>query len=545
MGRKLFSAAALLIAVVGLLGLTGLTCGGESLRGIIPMLLARSGVSEYHIQRYWSDGRFPQYYRCGQVCLLAMSLAGAAAWAWRERLCRGAVACGSRLPRLVVARPTDEVVVRGWPIDRYAGLALLAVGAGSILRDILTWPVRGDEATMYLTVCHSPLPLWAVAYISPNNHVEYASLVWAGHFIWGGDVAGMRVFSLAAWLLTAPLLSRISVELFGTRSWSLAAIAMTMPYSLVFGTLARGYALGMFWGLLSLLMVLRSRDIADALLAGCAAGLSLLAVPSMIYAVAIGCGLILWRVRDNRPRGASLAAAYLGSSIAVAAILYTPILLFSGAKAVFANEHVASHPMAEVAREYGSWLAREMGEIFASPIGLLALLAATVARTWGRGKGWTVMPALLILSVMFLPLLQRVLPPIRTFGFIAPLALMAWGGVPSRRVHLVYAGLALIGALVMILPGLEPSRRVAWDASDSARQAALAIEAEPGRTAQGTSLGPDFACLKFYLEQDRWPGTYWASGDPQADWVFDPRLGPDDVPGYEPSPVRGLFRASR
>jgi hypothetical protein len=508
----------------------------------MPEILSRSGVSLYHIEHYWTDANFVKVRGFGLLASIILILLGLGLWLLREKVFAGLRSVKDRLRRMLVIRLESKST----RFDHYSGFALLGSALVVLLVAIFRMPIRCDEAGMYDGVCSSMLPLWAVAYISPNNHVGYALFVWLGHFFWHDSVAGMRIFSLSAWILSVLVLSQIYFELFEGYSVSLIAISMTTPLVMTLGMLARGYALGGLLIYLALRMLLRQRDHKDALLAGVIGSFALWVVPSMLYGIVLVAGVILWRQWDNKGYAFRSFLWFVGTAVFCAMLLYMPIVLVSGLSSLIDNPDVRSKPWADISHDYGPWLMRLFTRLFPNFIAIGGLLLVGFSCFLSRPSRRWIILALLPLAILLLPLLQRVLPPYRTLAYITPLVLIFWAGTRFRRMGALYGGLALIGSVFILWNGTGPVRNNVAGASDTAPDAAVMLAHRRPDTVQTMSYDADYASLRFYLRRAGWNGSVEVSKKLDAPWVFETNFEKGVIPeGYQPTSVSGLYSISQ
>jgi len=505
----------------------------------MPKILSRSGVSLYHIEHYWTNDSFGKVRNFGLLASFLLILLAIGLWLLRVKVFAGLNSVKYRLRRMLIIRLESKSTT----FDNFSGLALLGSAVVVLLVAIFRLPIRCDEAGMYDGVCSSILPLWAVAYISPTNHVGYALFVWLGHFLWHDSIAGMRVFSLLAWILSVLILSQIYFELFGRYSISLIAISMTTPLVMTLGVLARGYSLGSALIYVALLMALREGDHKDAILAGVIGSFALWVVPSMLYGIILVAGVILWRQWEDKKHAFRSSLWFVGTSIFGAMLLYMPIVLVSGLSSLIANPYVRSRPWQEISHEYGSWLMGLFISLFPNLIAVGGLLLVGVQAIFSKpSKRWIIL-ALLPLVVFIFPLLQRVLPPYRTLAYTTPLILIFWAGIRFQRMGTLYGSLALVGSLFIIWHGTGIVRNNVAGASDSAPDAARFLAGTQSNTVQTMSYDADYACLRFYLRRAGWNGSVEVSRTFDAPWVFESNFAEGVIPeGYQPTSVSGLYR---
>lgn len=547
MKKSLYGYLCLMISGAGALALALLLMYGEFLHMYMPDILVKSGISRYHVEHYLTDTTFLRAYRCSLFLSCLFIFLGGALWFLQAQVVALLALLRSRLKELLAIRQVtaQESAFRLATFDRYAGVVLLGVAAVVMLIGMFTMPIRGDEAVMYDSVASSTLPVWAVAYIAPNNHVGYSSLVWLGHFFWDDSISGMRWFSFVAWLLAIVLLAQICLETFQRYSLSLIALAMTLPMMMTLAVLSRGYILGALLIYSALLMGLRGKGPWDALIAGLPGSLALWVVPSMLYGVVLISGVILWNQWADKKRALLMALTFASVAILGAMVLYLPIVLVSGLDKLIGNKWVAPIAWEEVRAQYGHWLKwRTLPVLFSGAIAPAVLVCVGIQRLAYKPQLRLIILAILPLIVFLFPLLQWTLPPPRAFAFIAPLVFIFWGGFRLQWWwHAIYSGLALTAAVVILMQGTNVVRNNIAQASDSASEAAHIIAQTPFATVQTLDYDPDYACLRFYLRRESWKDIIKVNQQPNAPFVFATTL--EEVPaGYKRTSVQGLYQSA-
>lgn len=530
-------------AVFGVTGLTAVLLYSESFERNAPQILVKAGISQYHVEHYWTAEKSNQIRSLSFVASIVLIVVGIVLWHQRAIVFGSLAGAISRLKDALRIRSQEPAPTSVSRIDFYSGLTSLLIAAIIMVIAALQMPIRCDEAAMYDSVCSSILPVWAVAYISPNNHVGYSLFVWLGHFIWHDNVAGMRIFSILSWMVSALVLSQIYLELFRTHSLSLIAVAMTAPMIMTLGVLARGYSLGALLIYIALLVALRQTDLKDLILGGLIAGVALWVVPSMLYGVAVIAGLTLWRHWDQKNHGLRLALCFVGASILGAAVLYAPVILVSGWRSLIANQYVVSRPLSEISNGYVAWLASFFKSAFPTLIVLATLMIAALQRLIVKPSKHLLALSLIPLAVFILPLLQGVLPPSRTLIFMIPLILIFWGGSHHRNIGMAYGVLALAASFFIVWHGTGLLRNDVAGASDSAPSAAQVIALHPGETVETAAYDGDYACLRFYLRRAGWNGSVKVSEQFAGPWLFESNLKDGLTPeGYQSTSVAGLYK---
>jgi 4-amino-4-deoxy-L-arabinose transferase-like glycosyltransferase len=230
-----------------------------------------------------------------------------------------------------------------------AGLTLLAAGlrAAYILR-----PMSHDEAYTVVAFASRPIGIILTDYSLPNNHIFHSLLVHLAYLLFGIQPWAVRLPVVLAGMLLVPsgyLLARLLYD----RHTALvtAGLLACAPYLISLSTDARGYILICLFTLLTLALgyyLMHQHSSAGwVLLAGLSA-LGFYTTPVMLYPFGM---LLTWLLLsslagETRPVYGSainfikyVLAAGVAAAV-LAAILYTPVFLTSGAQSVIANRFV-------------------------------------------------------------------------------------------------------------------------------------------------------------------------------------------------------------
>ena len=228
-----------------------------------------------------------------------------------------------------------------------AGLVFV-VGIALAWRNLAT-PVRVDEANAVLRF--SSQSLWTVLshYDSPQNHILHTLLVYVAHRLGGWEVVALRLPAFLAAILVLPAAWCFMRREHGRFAASLAtALIATSPLFIEYAANARGHSLMTLFFLLSLLCaqrLLRQSDATGcwALFALCIA-LGLFTIPIMAFPAAVAVAWMLvvrWRQAGAAAMlpFAARTAAWSGAALALALILYAPVLAVSGYDALFQHKY--------------------------------------------------------------------------------------------------------------------------------------------------------------------------------------------------------------
>ena len=421
--------------------------------------------------------------------------------------------------------------LRALRFSAWEGLALafaLAIGAYARLA-LLRAPLQYDEA--YTFMAFATRPVWSILtdYSLPNNHVLHTLLVRAAFLAFGSDVWAIRLPAFLAGLAMIPAAYLAARAHTNRRAALLAAgLVAAWPYLVRYGADARGYTLvGLFTLLLLALAptLLTKNNLFAWLLFVVLAALGLFTVPVMAYSLGT---LYAWLLlstlasSDRKRRFGQMMATCFLSGLAVLALtglLYAPILLVSGPRALFTNPFVRSFGWGEWRELLGVWL---NGIYDSWRIDLPSALFTLAAMGWvlalamyKQSSRFKIPPSLAALAflAMVLPL-QRPELQAKAFFFLVPLLLIecaaGWTGRISRLAQGNQRVLPI--ALALILAGL------AWGG---------AVQAQPNLPYLLRGEKGDIEQVAIYLSSHVQPGDAVLTTfpiDPQV-WYYGYRHG--------------------
>ena len=287
-----------------------------------------------------------------RLCAGAAVVAGAAA-AWL-------LTCRGPLSRLLTASspPPTWRTARTSRIE--AAVAAVVIGTAAVLAARnLVLTVRADET--FTALDYVSRPFWEAwsTYDKPNNHVLHTLLAWVAHRLGGTSPVVLRLPAFIAGCLVLPATWWFVRREYG---WPAAALATALlgasPLFLEYASNARG------WTLMLLCFVVALGCGGEAarrpsarrwwLGYSTALGLGFFAVPVMVLpAAAAVCWLLLlcWRERGAAalPRFALQVAAWSGAGLALAALLYAPVLMEWG------REYLLEHRWTRTPAEIDHW----------------------------------------------------------------------------------------------------------------------------------------------------------------------------------------------
>ncbi|GAB3832970.1 hypothetical protein [Hymenobacter jeollabukensis] len=381
--------------------------------------------------RYLPIPLTPAGYAQAKLAWLGLTLLGSTVllWQWRRR---------GRLYRELAALHREwraaPPLLAPWrrlrPAERRT--ALLLFGALLLVRSyyLLRYPLYGDEVVTYLSFVRAGGLAAVSFYPIPNNHIGYSLICWLFSLVSPNFYWATR---LPTFLLSALGTAGVGLLLLRHVNFRVAALTVFLfgffPYALFQSVVGRGYfllAVCAQLGFLAVLTLLRRPmrpRLAWALLVGSSV-VGLYAMPS--YLLVFGsllAGLaadFLWQQRPARLWSLGLAGMVVGGA---AALLYAPVLLVSGPRALLANGYVAPGAGYTAGLTALDFLARTEGQLLgAGPLGLAVVGGLSLAGLLLGYRQRALLPlVLLALGLLWLPylplLLRGVYPPARVLSY--------------------------------------------------------------------------------------------------------------------------------
>ncbi len=350
---------------------------------------------------------------------------------------------GRTRPALAVAGAGAGVRPAG--AERVVAVVVVAAGVLLAARG-LAGPMRVDETVTALHYATGPLwHAWS-AYDAPNNHVLHTLLVWIAHRLGGWHPVALR---MPAFLAACAALPAAWWLVRREHGWTAAAFATallaTSPLFTEFASSARGYSLMLLCFVAALWfggeLVLRPGS--PRLWAGysAATGLGFFTIPLMAFPAAVtGCWMLLlcWRERGPAALGpfALRLAAWTGVALALASLLYAPVLWESGSGALLANKHVEG--WAEGAWRWRLWAMNTVGAwmrinlavpLWAQPTLFAAVVAGAFARRRDAGPRGLFAAAVVGGTASVLAIRPVSLQPRMTLWLVFALTMLAGAGL--------------------------------------------------------------------------------------------------------------------
>ncbi len=292
---------------------------------------------------------------------------------------------------------------KAWLFE-FTGAGVVIVAGITLAWHNVAMPVRSDEAMTTLQFA-AQSPWTAVSRYTTNNHVLHTLLVFIAHRLGGWDVTALRMPAFLAACLVLPVAYCFVRREHGWFAAGLAtALIATSPLFIEYATNARGYTLLTLFFLLSLLCVQALLCRPDAtrpwtLFAVCMA-LGFFTIPLMAFPAAVTVTWMLvvrWRQGGAAAMPSFLArtAAWSGVALALALILYVPVLTTSGYDALLNNRHIQGGPLLDVKRlfhlgtnvsigTWGKWHVATPAWAQAALVAMIALGVAVPRRPTGQ-----------------------------------------------------------------------------------------------------------------------------------------------------------------
>ena len=348
--------------------------------------------------------------------------------------------------------------------NRWFTLALTAIiASGALLRlAFLSQPIMSwDEAATFLTYASRPLYIVLSDYSAPNNHVLHTLLVYISYHLFGDALWAIRLPAFIAGILIIPATALVAHRLYGRWSALLsAALTAAAPILVDYSTDARGYTL---LGLLFLLAVLCGACLIQKpanglawILFVVACALGLYTIPIMLYGIAMLSTWMLLAVwvaphtRDERLRFAGRLIAAGLAALALALLLYAPVLVVSGLGSIISNGYVASLALPELAVQLPRSLQDTATLWFEGQpaILIIVLFAGAIIGITAPGTREYSPPllAVSILAGLVMIAIQRVAPYPRTWLFLLPIIYMTAGHGLYRIGQLMHDTILRIGS---------------------------------------------------------------------------------------------------
>ena len=297
-------------------------------------------------------------------------------------------------------------------------------------------PMRYDESITWAYFVGRPWSTLVSSYQFPNNHVLHSLLA----------KVAVSAFPFAPWALRLPaFLAGVAIvpltwavgRRFADRGTALlgAALAAASTTLVLYSTNARGYSMVVMLFLLMLLVAddLRRRPSPRGwLVLTLLAAAGLYTIPIMLYPLGV---VSLWLVLDafrlpvaDRWRRIGAVALSGAAAVALAVLLYLPIIRTAGLSALTGNKFVSASPWLQFALELPRFIAETLGT-WSSPLPWWSAFVLPVLALLGlRRLAPSGAPSLALAAAAWcgaLLLVTHRVPFVRVWLFLLPLFLLA------------------------------------------------------------------------------------------------------------------------
>jgi hypothetical protein len=435
-----------LLAATALLGAVALYAWRHGYASVTAQLAEGYGYDPGKLRTLLTPARF-----AGGRALLtgAAGVVGiVTAWAWH----RGP-AVANALHRLGQhgRRLAGDVRTYGRGIGRAERAAFVALWLGLWVTQAYVafrLPFHVDERFTYLYFVQ---PGWLASlayYPGPNNHILFTLLCNATDLLLDDPFRIMKGTALAVAAVFPPVFWLAVRRHFGAApAWLATAACLASDKVFYYATQGRGYGLLTLWVLLAAYAAVQvGRDGATRrrpyAVLGVSCVLGFYTVPVFLYpfaGLALYLAVALGRRRAYRPLGRLLLTG-VGVGAATA-LLYLPVLLVNGPGALTGNAWVARLPGPAFRAAFPGHLQAVAADLWYGDgawqawltVGVLVLALGTglTRGTPASVRHWAWLAVVQAGVAVLLPALQGVLPPGRTFIYLAPFLfpVAAWGVV--------------------------------------------------------------------------------------------------------------------
>ncbi len=428
--------------------------------------------------------------------------------------------------------------------DRWHLYALAAMSAVAIIVRLafLFEPIRHDEANAFTNFASKSFWVLSTNYSVPNNHVLHTALVRISFLLFGNTPWALRLPALVSGLLLIPASYLMVRRLYGREAGLLTVgFVVSSPVLINYSVNARGYTLLVLLFSLTLFLATYLKGTTNAfawMLFACLASLGFYTIPIFLYAFGmvwlwLFLSILAGTVGSERARLLKRCVGAGALTGLLTLTLYLPIILRQGWERMIANEYVVPQAWSAIIRSVPDagaavWTQWNAGLSPAVAIGfaLMALLAMVLhwRLSTDRIPIWAA-----ILWIVPMLVLQRVVPPQRTWLFLLP---VYFGLVSASLVFLVRPllvkrqhGHVLVGFVAIVLAlglGLNDwttgsVRNAVEGAFPQAEEIVLFLKscAKPGDkiVAAFPSAGP----IRYYWNWHGFPAGYFANMRASAD----------------------------
>ncbi|MCC2544830.1 hypothetical protein LJY25_00100 [Hymenobacter sp. BT175] len=389
------------------------------------------------------------------------------------------------------------------------------------------YPLYGDEVVSYLSFVREG-PVAALSYYPiPNNHILYSVLCWLFSQLSSNVYFAMRLPTLLISTVGTALVGLLLLPRTGFQVTALTVFLFAFfPYSLFQAVVGRGYFLLAFCSQVALVAALallnntdRPRRAWTVLVCSAVAGLYAMPTFLLIFGALFGSLGLSFIFQRQWSQLGQLIPAGLVTGITTL-LLYAPVLVVSGAGALFANGYVAPGAGSTPDLTGLSYVLRTEGQLLgAGPLGALLSVSISLAALFSsrRRRGSSRHLVFLALGLLWVPYLllaaRGIFPPARVLSFrifflLLPAALLyeqvltRWVSRPAFRHPALALGLPVVAWALL---GLRPfHQRALLEGQRNARVASTYSWLRHHGARRVLTLHPHYQLyLTFFSQQDR------------------------------------------
>lgn len=331
--------------------------------------------------------------------------------------------------------------------------SVFAVFALICLASVVRFPylnlnLRGDESLTFQDYAKEPVAFIATHYFKPNNHIFHNILVRGFTYVFGHHPEGkIRFVAFLAGVLSIPMFYFLSKRILGRRTvWPACLLMTVFPVLVLYSVNARGYALLVFFSIISFYASCRIHDsktdagrlkwngknIAWEGVSVFSNSLALWTVPThLFYVLAEFMMLILGKGLQTKVKVAWMSARLALTGL-LSFLFYLPLLIQeNGFRQLTSNQYVAAKSLKTLPECYKTLLSSISSHYFDENIPFAVfffsvVLLSIVCGRWFKNRfaGDFVACYFLVLLV-FVSVRHRV-PYVRTMIHFIPFAIIAF-----------------------------------------------------------------------------------------------------------------------
>ncbi|WP_165024513.1 glycosyltransferase family 39 protein [Dysgonomonas sp. ZJ279] len=344
-------------------------------------------------------------------------------------------------------------------------LLVLAIPIVSSIYLGLTIPVSYDEAFTFLNFTNKPFYYCMIFYPYPNNHVLHSLLTNITDCIpFLPTLFCLRltaiISSILAWTIAYSFVKRFYSQ--KVAMFVVGIVSMTFM-SVYFNFMARGYGMVTLFFIIALYasynIIKNNNRTKDWLFFMVSSVLGFYTMPSFLYPFVILNALILiYNYRNIKKQ-----IVYNVLTIASVILLYAPIMIVDGIKALTGNQFVEPKSRFVVIEALPDFFRETLQDIFGLPffISIILILAGFVIAFKNKDKWTMVLWVLFLLAPVVLLIAHSVIPFPRTFVYYAFVLIFLIGVSIGRYIEQLPNVVLIIGVIVIqIISFVNFSRQI-------------------------------------------------------------------------------------